>query len=163
MSQISEYCLGHGITTLVSAPIPPIPGGVKRTMSYDNPALQFDEQRIAKREILKERGVALYPPVFERTHTIAGIRSDFDSCTHDPSPDQVTTAGRIYIVRDHGKTFFCDLGDESGRIQLYIRKDSLPEGKFDTFKTAVERGDIIGVKGRAFRTKVGEITLWVDD
>jgi lysyl-tRNA synthetase class 2 len=132
-------------------------------MSFDNPALQFDEQRLAKRETLLERGVPLYPPSFERTHTITEIRSEFDSCTHDPSEKQVSTAGRIYIVRDHGKTFFCDLGDECGRIQLYIRKDSLPEGKFDIFKAGVERGDIIGVRGRAFRTKVGEITLWVDD
>ncbi len=132
-------------------------------MSYDNPALQFDEQRLAKRNLLQEQGVILYPPTFHRSHTIAGIRTEFDSVTHDPSPQQVTTAGRIYIVRDHGKTFFCDLGDESGRIQLYIRKDSLPDGKFAIFKSGVERGDIIGVKGRAFRTKVGEITLWVDD
>lgn len=138
-------------------------GGDTSTMSYDNPALQFDEQRLAKRNFLKEQGVPLYPPCFNRSHTITEIRSAFDDCTHDPSPEQVTTAGRIYIIRDHGKTFFCDLRDERGRIQLYIRKGSLPEGKFDLFKSGVERGDIIGVKGRVFRTKVGEITLWVDD
>ncbi len=132
-------------------------------MSYDNPALQFDEQRLLKRDLLKQQGVMLYPPSFTRSHTIPQIREAFADSTHDPSEERVQTAGRIYIVRDHGKTFFCDLRDERGRIQLYIRKDTLPEGKFDLFKSCVERGDIIGVSGRVFRTKVGEITVWVDD
>lgn len=132
-------------------------------MSYDNPALQFDEQRLLKRDLLKQQGVMLYPPSFTRSHTIPQVREAFAECTHDPSEERVQTAGRIYIVRDHGKTFFCDLRDEKGRIQLYIRKDTLPEGKFDLFKSCVERGDIIGVSGRIFRTKVGEITIWVDD
>ncbi|HWQ65489.1 MAG TPA: lysine--tRNA ligase [Methanospirillum sp.] len=132
-------------------------------MTQDNPALQFEEQRIAKRKLLEDQGMVLYPPVYIRTHTISEVREAFADSTHEPSSEKIRTAGRIYIVRDHGKTFFCDLGDENGRIQLYIRKDSLPEGKFDLFKTTVERGDIIGVGGRVFRTKVGEITLWVDD
>ena len=132
-------------------------------MSFDNPVLQFDEQRLAKRNLLKDQGIPLYPPSFGRSHTIHQVREEFDGCTHDPGQEQVRTAGRIYIIRDHGKTFFCDLRDENGRIQLYIRKDTLPDGKFDLFKTCVERGDIIGVSGRVFRTKLGEITLWVDD
>jgi lysyl-tRNA synthetase class 2 len=139
------------------------PEGGEHTMAYDNPALQFDEQRIAKRNLLLQQDVPLYPPSFERSHTICEIRKAFDSCTHEPSEEHVRTAGRIFTVRDHGKTIFCDLRDERGRIQLYIRKDSLPEGRFDLFKTCVERGDIVGVSGRVFRTKVGEITLWIDD
>jgi len=132
-------------------------------MTQDNPALQFDEQRIIKRNLIQEQGVSLYPPFYERSHTINEIREAFDSCTHDLSEEVVKTAGRIYIVRDHGKTFFCDLRDECGRIQLYIRRDILPEGKFDLFKSCIERGDIIGVIGRVFRTKVGEMTIRVDD
>jgi len=132
-------------------------------MAQDNPALQFDEQRIVKRDLIHQQGFHLYPPSFKRTHTISEIRVAFDSCTHDPSDEVVQTAGRIYIIRDHGKTFFCDLRDETGRIQLYIRKDILPDGKFDLFKSCVERGDIIGVSGQVFRTKVGEMTIRVSD
>jgi lysyl-tRNA synthetase class 2 len=74
----------------------------------------------------------------------------------------VTTAGRIYIVRNHGKTLFADLGDESGKIQLYIRKNDIGEEQFNLFNQFIERGDIIGVTGHVFRTKLGEITVWVD-
>lgn len=129
----------------------------------DNPSIQFDEQRLAKRHQLIEAGVPMYPHEFRRTHTIAAIRSAYQDAGHDPSPEQVITAGRLYGVRDHGKTFFADLRDETGRIQLYIRKDALPEGKFQIFKSCIERGDIIGVRGRVFRTKVGEISIFVDD
>lgn len=132
-------------------------------MSQDNPVLQFDEQRLAKRDLLLEQGITLYPPFFERSYTISEVRRAFDSCTHDPSEEQVKTAGRIYIIRDHGKTIFCDLRDENGQIQLYIKKDLIPEGKFDLFKSFIERGDIIGVTGQVFRTKVGEITIRVGD
>jgi lysyl-tRNA synthetase class 2 len=74
----------------------------------------------------------------------------------------VTTAGRIYIVRNHGKTLFADLGDETGKIQLYIRKNDIGEDQFNLFNQFIERGDIIGVTGHVFRTKLGEITIWVD-
>lgn len=129
----------------------------------DNPSIQFDDQRLAKRQQLIEAGVPMYPHEFRRSHTIAEIRAKYTQVGHDPSSDQVITAGRLYGVRDHGKTFFADLRDETGRIQLYIRKDALPEGKFQMFKSSIERGDIIGVTGRIFKTKVGEISIFVDD
>ncbi len=75
---------------------------------------------------------------------------------------QVSTAGRIYIVRNHGKTLFADLGDETGKIQLYIRKNDIGDEQFDLFNQFIERGDIIGVTGHVFRTKLGEITIWVE-
>ena len=74
----------------------------------------------------------------------------------------VSTAGRIYIVRNHGKTIFADLGDETGKIQIYLRKNDLGEEQFEPFNQYVERGDIVGIEGHVFRTKLGEITVWVD-
>ena len=68
----------------------------------------------------------------------------------------------MYIVRNHGKTLFADLGDESGKIQLYIRKNDIGEEQFDLFNQFIERGDIIGVTGHVFRTRLGEITIWID-
>lgn len=129
----------------------------------DNASIQFDEQRLAKLEQLKEAGIPLYPPEFRRSHTIGEIRAQFSECGHEPSSQQVVTSGRLYGLRDHGKSFFADLRDETDKIQLYIRKDALPEGKYQIFKTCIERGDFLGVFGRVFRTKVGEITIFVDD
>lgn len=129
----------------------------------ENPNIQFDEQRLNKRNLLEEHQKPLYPATFSRTHTIQQVLNRFTEATHDPSEEKISTAGRIYAVRDHGKTFFVDLRDESGRVQLYIRKNSLPENQFEVFRSCIERGDIIGVKGSVFRTKVGEITIWVDE
>jgi len=122
-------------------------------------SLIFDEQRLNKRDILKEAGIEMYPPKFERIYTIKTICDRFATVGHDPGEEHVTTAGRVYGIRDHGKTLFVDLGDESGRMQIYIKKNNLPEGQFDLFKETGERGDFIGVTGPVFRTKVGELSI----
>ena len=112
---------------------------------------------------LRSAGYPLYPPVFEREETIQGIREKFSSAGHEKSEVRVVTAGRLSTVRNHGKTIFADLGDEGARIQLYIRKNDIGEEKFEFFTRFVERGDIIGVGGHPFRTKLGELTVWVDE
>jgi lysyl-tRNA synthetase, class II len=124
--------------------------------------LAFDQARLDKVRALREKGIELYPPTFERKNTIAEIRTTFSEITHEKSAESVTTAGRIYIVRNHGKTIFADLGDESGKIQLYIRKADIGDEAFDFFNQFIERGDFVGVTGHVFRTKLGEITIWVD-
>jgi lysyl-tRNA synthetase class 2 len=124
--------------------------------------LAFDQARLDKVRALREKGIELYPPTFERKNTIAEIRTTFSEITHEKSAESVTTAGRIYIVRNHGKTIFADLGDESGKIQLYIRKADVGDEAFDFFNQFIERGDFVGVTGHVFRTKLGEITIWVD-
>jgi len=124
--------------------------------------LAFDQTRLDKVRALQEQGVPIYPHAFERRHTIQEIRTAFAGATHEKSADSVTTAGRIFIVRDHGKTLFADIGDETGRIQIYIRKNDIGEENFRFFTQYIERGDIIGVTGHVFRTKLGEITIWVD-
>jgi lysyl-tRNA synthetase class 2 len=126
------------------------------------PPLAFDDTRLEKARALKEKGIAAYPHCFDRRQTIAEIREKFGHITHEKSTERVATAGRLFLIRNHGKTLFADLGDESGRIQLYIKKTELPEGQFDLFNEFIERGDFIGVEGHIFRTKLGEITIWVD-
>nr|WP_320162076.1 lysine--tRNA ligase [uncultured Methanoregula sp.] len=122
----------------------------------------FDQTRIDKIHALREKGLSMFPPTFDRRNTVLEIKTKYADITHDKSADSVSTAGRIYIVRNHGKTIFADLGDESGKIQLYIRKNDLGEEQFELFNQYVERGDIVGVEGHVFRTKLGEITIWVD-
>ena len=122
----------------------------------------FEITRLDKINTLLEKGVAVFPHNFNRKDTISEIKTRYADITHDKSAEVVTTAGRIFIVRNHGKTIFADLGDESGKIQLYIRKNDLGEEQFELFNQYIERGDFIGVSGQVFRTKLGEITIWVD-
>jgi lysyl-tRNA synthetase class 2 len=131
-------------------------------MSQTPDPLSFDEMRIGKIKAIKQAGAPLYPASYERKDTVADIKKRFHAVEHEKSAEDVTTAGRIYTVRNHGKTIFADLGDESGRIQLYIRKNDIGEEQFDFITRCLDRGDIVGVTGHVFRTKVGEITVWVD-
>lgn len=132
-------------------------------MDTANPNIHFEETRLAKVREMREAGTDLYPPSYQRNDNIAEIRERYSEADHEKSEGQVKTAGRLFTVRNHGKTIFADLGDESGRIQIYIRKADLGPEKFGFFNTMIERGDIVGVSGHVFRTKVGELTIWVDD
>ncbi|MDR0859001.1 MAG: lysine--tRNA ligase, partial [Oscillospiraceae bacterium] len=91
---------------------------------------------------------------FERTSRAGIIRGDFDTLENT----DVTIAGRVMSKRDMGKAFFCDLLDETGRIQLYVRRDDLGVEAFAEFKKW-DIGDIIGVTGYVFRTQKGEISV----
>ena len=132
-------------------------------MTEQNESDPFDPVRVEKAETLRAGGVACYPYGFDQTATVADVRARFDGVDHEPADERLALAGRLYTVRNHGKTVFADLGDETGRIQLYIRKNDLGDEAFARFVGQVDRGDIVGVRGRPFRTKVGEISLWVDD
>ena len=130
------------------------------TSPQDN--LAFDQTRLDKVRALKDKGITIFPSSFDRQHTVLEIKTRYADITHDKSAEPVSTAGRIYIVRNHGKTLFADLGDETGKIRLYIRKNDIGDEQFSLFNQFIERGDIIGVTGHIFRTKLGEITIWVD-
>ncbi|WP_243669968.1 lysine--tRNA ligase [Methanoculleus chikugoensis] len=125
----------------------------------------FDTAKIDKIQELRERGgVTVYPYTFDRRDTVEEIKERFSTIEHDKSEEEVSTAGRVYVVRQHGKTIFADIGgDSTGRIQIYLRKNDLGEEQFDLFRQYVDAGgDIVGVVGHVFRTKMGEITVWVD-
>ncbi len=132
-------------------------------MDIRGTGFEFDQHRIEELDQLRNAGYSLYPPVFERKATIQEIREKFSSVGHEKSEERVVTAGRLYTVRNHGKTIFADLGDEGARIQLYIRKNDIGEEQFVFFTRFIERGDIVGVAGHPFRTKLGELTVWADD
>jgi lysyl-tRNA synthetase class 2 len=130
-------------------------------MTNPSENIAFDQTRLDKVRALKDKGITIFPSSFDRQHTVLDIRTRYSDISHDKSAEQVSTAGRIYIVRNHGKTLFADLGDETGKIQLYIRKNDIGDEQFELFNQFIERGDIIGVTGHVFRTKLGEITVWV--
>ncbi|MBX6333191.1 MAG: lysine--tRNA ligase [Gemmatimonadaceae bacterium] len=116
----------------------------------------------ARREKLEQllgRGVQPFAYAFDRTHTAAGALAALGDAAEGP---RVRVAGRIVAWRAHGKTTFAHLADQTGRIQLYFRKDDLGEeryGLLDLF----DIGDFIGVAGPLFRTRTGEGTVRVEE
>ena len=113
--------------------------------------------RREKLEALAALGVAPFAYGFARTHSAS------DALAALPEGDEgpvVRIAGRIVAWRAHGKTTFAHVADQSGRIQLYFRKDTLAD-RYAVVEH-LDLGDIIGVSGPLFRTRTGEVTVRVE-
>lgn len=92
----------------------------------------------------------------EAERAAAGLKDEADG-----EPIRVRAAGRIMANRHMGKASFIDLVDAAGKIQVYVRKDAIPEGEYDVFLT-YDIGDIVGISGTVFRTRHGEISIKAD-
>lgn len=128
----------------------------------------LSEQEIIRRqskEALEKLGINPYPAeLFETNVTAAEIAQHFDA--EKKNYQQVSVAGRIMSRRIMGSAAFAELQDESGRIQIYLRRDDLCPGDDKTlyntiFKKHIDIGDIIGIKGFAFKTQTGETSVHV--
>ena len=95
---------------------------------------------------------------FDVSHHAEEIRAQYDALENK----EVTVAGRMMAKRIMGKASFAHVQDLSGKMQLYIARDSLGEEPYAGFKK-MDIGDIIGVKGTVFKTKTGEISLHVTE
>jgi len=80
----------------------------------------------------------------------------------EESSDSVSVAGRIWHIRRHGKITFIDLYDNTGRIQVVVRSDVIRKGDLELLEI-LDKGDIIGVRGRVIRTKAGEISVLAEN
>ena len=80
----------------------------------------------------------------------------------DASPIRVSIAGRMMFKRVMGKASFCNIRDLKGNIQIYVARDAIGEDVYADFKKS-DIGDIFGVKGYAFRTKTGEISIHAEE
>ena len=112
------------------------------------------EQRVVKLQRLRQEGIEPYPYRFDRTHMASDIVDNYDAL----EGKEVRIAGRLITVRVMGKASFAHLLDQSGKIQIYIKRDVVGEGQYALFKS-LDSGDFIGVEGTVFRTKTGEITV----
>ncbi len=124
---------------------------------------QLIAQRREKLAALRAQGQA-FPNDFRR-NTLAGeLHAEYDDKPReyfDEHELRVAVAGRMMSKRIMGKASFASLMDMSGRIQLFVQRDSLPEGDYADFK-GWDIGDIIGAEGRLFKTKTGELSVRVD-
>ena len=124
--------------------------------------LSLSDQMKVRREKLNDlRSQGLDPFVqtkFDVTATSAQIKDHFE----EMEGKTVSLAGRLMSKRGMGKVVFCDLQDNAGRIQLYVKIDEMEEDSFNRFKKN-DIGDIVGVKGDVFRTQRGEISVRVHE
>jgi len=120
-------------------------------------------QRKEKAKRLREEGIELFPRDFKVDLTSEEIHHRYGGLSEEElreCQDILSCAGRILSVRDFGRAVFSHIQDRKGRIQLYFRRDVLGEEAFRLYKR-LDIGDFIGVRGRPFRTRTGELTLEV--
>lgn len=134
-------------------------------INQENELSELLQIRRNKLDELRGMGIDPFGKKYDRTHNAGELVSKYDSFTHDELEEMavpVKVAGRIMAKRGMGKAIFAQIQDLSGKIQIYVRQDSVPEVKFSAFRL-LDLGDIIGVTGLMFKTKTGETTIKVDD
>lgn len=119
--------------------------------------LSHDEKTFRLEKLLKLNSQTGLPYRFDRTHTNAEIIKDFE--TLSTTKQAVKIAGRLISKREHGKTKFGNIQDQTDKIQVYFRKDFL-DILFDKLDM-VDIGDLLGVEGEVFKTHTNEITIAV--
>ena len=124
-----------------------------------------DEQILQRRTHLAELaqlGLETYPHRFDRGATVSELveaHSGKTSADLEATRIETISSGRILGIRSFGKANFLVLSDGRSKIQIYVKKDSLPERDFRVFQL-LDIGDIIGVAGHLFRTRTNELTIW---
>ncbi|MFD2702574.1 lysine--tRNA ligase [Paenibacillus shunpengii] len=133
-----------------------------------NPEVELSELlqiRRAKLDELRGLGIDPFGKKYVRNSEAGAILAQYNDLTKEELDEknvEVTVAGRIMAKRTMGKASFAHIQDLSGRIQIYVRKDTVSETQWDAF-TILDLGDIIGVKGVVFKTKTGETSIKVTE
>ncbi|QHB33774.1 lysine--tRNA ligase [Yersinia canariae] len=123
-----------------------------------NSELQARREKLA---VLREKGIA-FPNDFRREHLSDQLHAEYGSKENEELEAldiEVTVAGRMMTRRIMGKASFVTLQDVGGRIQLYVSRDDLPEGVYNEEFKKWDLGDILGARGKLFKTKTGELSI----
>ena len=116
-------------------------------------------ERLRKLQQLKEEGINPYPYKFERTHTAEQLKDLYkDLPAGEETKDEVKVVGRV--LNERNTWMFADVYDESGKIQIFCHKESLPEADLKRLRL-LDKGDFIGATGTIRRTKQGELSVRV--
>lgn len=124
------------------------------------PEIDFKKSRTDKLKELQEKKIDPYPAAYKITHKSREIITNFDNLEKEKTI--VKTAGRLMLIRMHGKAGFSHIKDDTGKIQIYVKLDFIGQEKLTIFKL-LDIGDFIGVEGEVFKTHTGEITVNVKD
>lgn len=129
---------------------------------------ELNDQLIVRREKMAEMrksGIDPFGKRFERTHNSQELIEQYGQMEKEELEAKntaVTLAGRIMTKRGKGKAGFAHIQDLTGQIQIYVRQDAVGEEQYKTFDSA-DLGDIVGVHGSLFKTKVGELSVKVEN
>ena len=121
-------------------------------------------ERRRKLDELRTTGFG-FPNEYRRTALAGQLHQIYDGYTNETLESEgivVQVGGRMMAKRVMGKVSFATIQDRSGKLQLFMQRDSLPEGQYKAFKSW-DLGDIVWASGRLFRTKTGELSVRVDD
>ena len=122
------------------------------------------EEKLKEIEELRKAGIDPYPHKFDKKMRLKEIRNKYGGLGKEEvlEDEKVKTAGRVMVIRYHGKSSFLVIKDETDRLQIYMNKNKLKE-KYDFFKEYLKIGDIIGLEGFPFKSRTGELTIFVED
>ena len=115
----------------------------------------MEKIRQKKLEAIRKAGFCPFGRHFKKSSNIKDLADNFKE------GKVAQTAGRIMALRSHGKSIFGDLKDQSGKIQFYLKLDSVGKEQFELFRDNLDIGDIIGLKGKLFKTHTQETTIEV--
>src|SRR5207248_5787282 len=123
--------------------------------------LRQRHERLAQ---IRQLGFEPYGHAFNYTHTIPEILAEYGKKTPEElsNPVRVRVAGRIQTIRRMGKAGFLHLVQNGEKLQIYIKKDAVPETSYKLYEL-LDIGDIIGASGYLFRTKTGELTVHAEE
>ncbi|CAM2007278.1 lysine--tRNA ligase [Acanthopleuribacter pedis] len=131
------------------------------SQSFDN---EFTAQRHRNRQAIEELGIDAFPGKVVRNEMVDAVikaHGEKDKETLEAEKVRVEVAGRVMLNRPMGKAAFATLQDGTGRLQFYLRRDSVDDAAFKAYKKT-DLGDFVSVGGTLFRTKTGELTVQVD-
>ncbi|UZJ78922.1 MULTISPECIES: lysine--tRNA ligase [unclassified Fictibacillus] len=134
-------------------------------MSQDLELNDLLRVRREKMNSIRESGKDPFGTKYIRTHTAADITEQYQDLSKEDLEEQgieVTIAGRIMTKRGKGKAGFAHVQDLTGQIQIYVRTDAVGEEQYELFNT-IDIGDIVGITGTVFKTKVGELSVKAKD
>ena len=124
---------------------------------------ELRDTRIKKIELLIEAGMNPYPASISCDYTISQIKNKFDELVKLSEKKNISTVGRVMIVRGQGAILFVVLASGSERFQAVLKKDDLKEELFNLFTSTVDNGDFIQVTGLLFVTARGEQSILIKD
>ncbi|NOQ89553.1 MAG: lysine--tRNA ligase, partial [Gammaproteobacteria bacterium] len=126
---------------------------------------QRREKLKSLRDVASENGGTAFPNEFRRDALALDLSTEYQEKTKEQLEElkvRVAVAGRMMAKRIMGKASFAQLQDMSGRIQLFVQRDGLPEGQYNDDFKKWDVGDIIGATGILFKTKTDELSVKVD-
>ena len=115
--------------------------------------------RLEKLKAMQDAGINPWPASKHVTASNQAVHQEYQETV----TKEYCVAGRVRIIRHHGKASFVVIQDQSGQLQLYFKQDDLGQELYEQFKNFIDVGDTIWAKGASFKTKTGEVTIKVDE